>query len=94
MDTHQDITKHLALLVTLNKIISKDVTTTVRDEPDKNLKLAQKRHKPLRNWHVRSTQIYMEGDVVYLDSRSLFRSAAEMSPAEGYNTPAPKKEQP
>lgn len=61
------------------------IATSIPKEPDKNLKLVQKKYKLCHNWQVQFAPILKEGDEIFLDRPSLLRSAAEKHVSDGYN---------
>lgn len=91
-DIHQGATEDLEMLVMLKNIVSKDISTDVRAKNEENIKLSQKSVKLHRDHHVRSVPIFREGDKIYLDTASLFRSAVENAADEGYIQFFPRKE--
>lgn len=55
------------------------------NEPEKNVKLAQRRYKPHDDRYARFARIFNEDDEISLDRPFLFQSAAEKTAAERYN---------
>lgn len=68
------------------------LATGFRNEPDKNLKLAQQRYKLSHDRHGQIAPIFNKKDEVYLDRSSLLRPTVESSAAERYNKPLPKQQ--
>lgn len=76
LDVRQCTREDQALLVTICEIVSKKLDTTVRNEAEKNMELAQKWYKIHEDRNVRFTVIVKEGVEFSLTRSSLFRSAA------------------
>lgn len=68
--------------------------TSLCREIEKNFKLPQKRYKLHHDCPVRFATIFKEGDEVFLDRSSIFRSAAEKSAAEVYSKVFTTKQEP
>lgn len=82
---HQETTEDILLLVRLRIPVSKDATTTVCAETDKNMTLVQKKYNLHNDRHVRFFLIFKHSEEVYLGRPSPFGSAAKKSAAEGYD---------
>lgn len=69
-------------------------TTDPHQDPNKNLRLAQKRYKIDYDLRASFAHTFCVGDYAFLDRPSLFHSAAERSASEVFNKLLPRNEGP